>query len=200
MPTAHAWETTASKPHLSLFALMAVAAGLGLLFQIGHFAEHAFQFVVWLLGDWSNICGRDTPWMSPWVTNLVNTVGIYLFPAAEAKRQMMMGMEILHLIGNSIFLTSLAALYYCLRSKWVRWALIIEGFHLYEHLMLTTSTYFLDKPIGLSTLFGGAAMLDGPEFAVGYRVTWHFVMNLLPMPFAMVAIMQELRRRGLVRA
>jgi hypothetical protein len=200
MSTAHAWERPAFQPNWSLFTLMAAAAGLGLLFQIGHFAEHAFQFVVWLLGDWSNICGRDTPWMSPWVTGLVNTVGTYLFPAAEAKRQMMMGMEILHLIGNSIFLTSLAALYYCLRSKWVRWALIIEGFHLYEHLMLTTSAYFIGKPIGLSTLFGGAPMLGSPEFAVGYRVTWHFAMNLLPMPFAMVAIMQMTRSRGVVSA
>src|SRR5262245_32487611 len=53
----------------------AVTAGLCLLFQIGHFAEHAFQFGVWILGDMSNICGRDTPWMSPWATKLVEGIG-----------------------------------------------------------------------------------------------------------------------------
>ena len=30
----------------------------GLLFQVGHFFEHAFQWVVWLLGNYSEICGR----------------------------------------------------------------------------------------------------------------------------------------------
>ena len=107
-------------------------AALGLLFQIGHFAEHAIQFTVWLLGDLSNICGRDTPWMSLWATELVRNIGLWLFPTAGAGRRMMLGMETLHLIGNSIFLTSLACLYYCVRSKWVKWALLVETFHLYE--------------------------------------------------------------------
>jgi hypothetical protein len=149
------------------------------------------QFGVWLLGDLSNICGRDTPWMSPWVTEMVQRAGVMLFPDVPAKRQMMMGMEILHLIGNGIFLTSLGCLYYCKRSRWIRWALYVEGFHLYEHLMLTLSAYFVGKPIGLSTLFGGSSVIGSTEFAVGYRVTWHFAMNLLPMPFAMIGLMER---------
>jgi hypothetical protein len=173
--------------------LLATVASLGLAFQVGHFAEHAFQFGVWILGDLSSICGRDTPWMSPWVTEFVRYVGGF-FPAANAPRQMMLGMEVLHLIGNSIFLTSLACLYYCVRSKWVRWAIYIETFHLYEHISLTATAYFIGKPIGMSTLFGGVSGLDR-EAAVGVRVSWHFVMNLLPMPFAMVGLMQHLRDR-----
>jgi hypothetical protein len=101
----------------------------------------------------------------------------------------MLGLEVLHLIGNSIFLATLGLLYYLTRNKWVRWGLYIEGFHLYEHIMLTSTAFFVGKPIGLSTLFG-AAGLGSKEFAVGVRVTWHFVMNLLPMPFAMIGLME----------
>jgi hypothetical protein len=180
---------------LTIFGMMvATAAGLGLIFQIGHFAEHAFQFAVWVLGDLSNICGRNTPWMSPWANDLVQQIGA-VFTSADAQRRMMLGMEVLHLIGNSIFLVGLASLYYCVRSKWVRWALNIETFHLYEHISLTATAYFLGKPIGMSTLFGAVNVIGEREFAVGCRVTWHFVMNLLPMPFAMVGLMEYLRER-----
>jgi hypothetical protein len=184
-------RTRAGEPFF-LRSLGAVAA-LGLLFQIGHFAEHAFQFAVWVLGDLSNICGRDTPWMSPWANELVRQIGLLLLPAEDAARRMMLGMEVLHLTGNSIFLGSLACLYYCLRSKWVRWALLIEAFHLYEHIMLTATAYFVGKPIGMSTLFGGVNVSGSREFAVGWRVTWHFAMNLLPMPFAMTGLMAHWR-------
>ena len=51
------------------------AAALGLLFQVGHFFEHAFQFVVWCLGDLSQICGRNTPWISAWASDLVRQIG-----------------------------------------------------------------------------------------------------------------------------
>lgn len=186
------------RPWLSLGTAAATVAALGLLFQVGHFAEHAIQFGVWVLGDLSNICGRDTPWMSPWVHAVVARAGQLLVPAADAPRQMMLGMEVLHLIGNSIFLASLAALYYCLPSKWVRWAIYIETFHLYEHVMLTATACFLGKPIGMSTLFGGAGVIGDREFAVGCRVTWHFVMNFLPMPFAMIGLMQYWRHKTAV--
>lgn len=176
---------------------MGAVAALALLFQVGHFAEHAFQFAVWILGDLSNICGRDTPWMSPWVTELVRQAGMLLFPTSDAARRMMLGMEALHLVGNSIFLAGLVSLFYCVPSKWVRWALYIEAFHLYEHIMLTATAYFTGKPIGLSTLFGGVGVLGDREFAVGCRVTWHFAMNLLPMPFAMAGVMDYLRRKSL---
>jgi hypothetical protein len=36
---------------LNLRLVLWTVAVLGLLFQVGHFFEHAFQFVVWLLGD-----------------------------------------------------------------------------------------------------------------------------------------------------
>jgi hypothetical protein len=193
MASEQVFDAPASGPRLDFATVLAVVAGVGLAFQVGHFAEHAAQFAVWILGDMSGICGRDTPWMSPWVTEMVRRAGTSLFPTADPRRQMMMGMEVLHLIGNGIFLISLGCLYYCVRSKWIRWALYIEGFHLYEHLMLTLTAYFVGKPIGLSTLFGGSDVIGSREFAVGYRVTWHFAMNLLPMPFAMIGLMEHMR-------
>jgi len=68
----------ASSPTLNLTTILGGVAALELAFQIGHFAEHAFQFAVWVLGDLSNICGRDTPWMSPWANELVGRIGFAL--------------------------------------------------------------------------------------------------------------------------
>jgi hypothetical protein len=196
MVAEHLFDTAATRLKLDLATVLAAIAGAGLAFQVGNFAEHAMQFGVWTLGDRSGICGRDTPWMSPWVTEMVRRAGTILIATDSPQRQMMLGMETLHLMGNSIFLTSLGCLFYCIRSKWIRWALYIEGFHLYEHLFLTLTAYFIGKPIGLSTLFGGSDIIGSREFAVGYRVTWHFAMNLLPMPFAMVGMMEQMRRNA----
>lgn len=181
-------------PFSHLMGVAAIVATSGLAFQIGHFAEHAAQFAIWLLGDFSNICGRDTPWMSPWAMTLVEKLGLLVASTAPPPRQMMLGMEVLHLIGNSIFLTGLLSLYFVIPSKWVRWAIYIETFHLYEHILLTATAFFVGKPIGMSTLFGATSLIDSREFAVGVRVSWHFAMNLLPMPFAMMGILEVYRR------
>ncbi len=185
-----------AQPHRfsHLMSAAGIAALLGLAFQVGHFAEHALQFVIWLLGDLSNICGRNTAWMSPWVMALVEQLGLVVAPTAPSARQAMLGMEILHLIGNSIFLAGLICLYLVIPSKWVRWAVYVETFHLYEHILLTSTAFFVGKPIGMSTLFGATSLIDSREFAVGFRVSWHFAMNLLPMPFAMMGIWEF--RRG----
>jgi hypothetical protein len=78
----------------------------------------------------------------------------------------------------------------------VRWAIYIEAFHLDEHIMLTATACFVGKPIGMSTLFGGVSAIGDSEFAVGCSVTWHFVMNLLPMPFAMTGLMEYWRQKA----
>ncbi len=182
----------ATSDHTRIYTILALTAGLGILFQIGHFVEHTVQFLVWCTGkiDWvvSMFCGRESPFMSAPVAGLVFQIGMFLFPSADILRQTMMGVEILHLIGNSIFLVSIGALYLLVPTKWTRWAFYIEGGHLCEHILLTITAYYIGKPIGLSTLFGNAPGLLGKEYAVGYRVTWHFAMNLLPLPFVMMAL------------
>jgi hypothetical protein len=180
--------------------ILKILVGMGLAFQIGHFLEHAVQFAVWSGGksQWvaANFCGRDTPYMSRPVTEMVELLGAYLFPTATVARQMMMGIEILHLIGNCIFLATIAGVYYFIPVKLVRYALYIEGAHMCEHIALTLSAYYLGKPIGLSTMFGQASLWWGQELAVGWRVSWHFVMNLLPLPFVMMAMMRHFAPRA----
>jgi hypothetical protein len=176
-------------------ALSAVV-GLGMAFQVGHFAEHAVQFSVWLTGKYQwvvdNFCGRDTPFMSGPVTDLVQYIGgLCAGAGAPAARKGLLGVELLHLIGNSIFLATIFGAHYLWRSKWTRWALYVEGFHLCEHLALTLTAFYVGKPIGLSTAFGQAGLWWGKEAAVGYRVSWHFAMNLLPMPLVMVGMMEH---------
>lgn len=168
--------------------VLMVAALFGITFQVGHFIEHVVQFGVWLFNDHSK------PYMSPWVMWMTNELGQSLFPQAIAQRQMMMGMEILHLIGNSIFLATIGCLFCCVPDKLIKLALIVEAAHLYEHLTLVLTALYRHEPLGMSNLFGGAMVIGGREFAVGYRVTWHFVMNLVPTALIMMSIMRRMRK------
>jgi hypothetical protein len=149
----------------TLINMLAMCVGLGLAFQVGHFIEHAVQFAVWLAGqyEWvaTTFCGRDVPYMSPPVTAAVRYAGALLFPAADAPRQMVLGMELLHLIGNSLFLATIAGAFYLMPSKWIRYALYLEGGLLCEHLALFLTAYFIGKPMGISTLFGQAPYYFG---------------------------------------
>ena len=178
-----------------LVTLLGIGVGLGMAFQVGHFVEHTVQFAVWVSGTYAWVaaafCGRDTPFMSAPLTQMVRFAGAWLFPNAAPARQMMLGMELLHLCGNCIFLATIAGAAYFCPSKWVRYALYIEGGHLIEHLALSLTAYIVGQPIGISTLFGQSAYWFGTEGAVGYRVTWHFAMNLLPMPFVMFGMIRD---------
>jgi hypothetical protein len=179
----------------AFITILAALVGLGLAFQTGHFIEHAVQFGVWIGGqfDWvaATFCGRDLPYMSPPVTAMVRAAGAWMLPQADAARQMMVSMEVLHLVGNFIFLTTIAGAHFLMPSKWTRWALYIEGAHLCEHLALTLTAIYIGRPIGISTLFGEAPYYLGKSGAVGYRVTWHFALNLLPMPFVMIGMLKH---------
>jgi hypothetical protein len=192
--------TDATERRNALINMLAMCVGLGLAFQVGHFIEHAVQFAVWITGryEWvaATFCGRDTPYMSRPVTAMVRYAGAVLFPDADAPRQMVLGMELLHLIGNSLFLATIAGAFYLMPSKWIRYAFYIEGGHLCEHAALFLTAYFIGKPIGISTLFGQAPYYFGKSGAVGYRVSWHFAMNLLPMPLVMIGMMKH---RAMVR-
>ncbi len=177
--------------------MFAIAVILGLIFQVGHFAEHVTQFYMWLVRD------RTAPYMSP----VANSLSCFLgnaFVRGEAmcgrtqiptNRQMMVGMEILHLIGNGIFLATIAGLYRFYRHRFVRYALYVEGFHLCEHLMLTASVVCLGYPVGFSTLFGTAGTVMAHNAMVGYRVGWHFIMNLIPSGLIMAMLMRTKERR-----
>lgn len=172
---------------------------VGVCFQIFHFIEHLVQFGVWVGGK------HDQPYMSPIAMHFSHHLGELIVPSCTCPpkpdgviqicpNQMMIGMELLHLIGNGIFLATIAGIFYFMPTRWVKYAFMIELFHLYEHIMLTSSVLAIKQPIGLSTLFGGAEALGGHEFAVGYRVSWHFVMNLIPSTMIMIAYMRRKRK------
>ncbi len=165
--------------------VLLITVALGITFQIGHFVEHAVQFGMWLFSN------KSVAWMSPWAMWLVHQIGHITVPQATHARQMAVGMELLHLIGNSIFLATLGGMYTISPRRCIRWALYVEGFHLCEHIMLTLSILLLGKAMGLSTLFGYSSMLWGPEGAVGYRVFWHFALNLVPSVMVMGIFMRN---------
>ena len=91
---------------------LALVAVLGIAFQIGHFIEHAAQFAAWLFGN------RQAPWMSGAAMWLTDNLAHLFLPMPEIctdkpafhARQMMIGMELLHLVGNSIFLVTIGSL------------------------------------------------------------------------------------------
>lgn len=138
----------------SIFVLTAVVM-LGMAFQAGHFVEHATQFGMWLIGN------RSRPWMSgpgSWlVSDLASFFG-YMAPgicgnaANPASYQNVVGLELLHLVGNLIFLVTLGAMCTLYRRQWMFWAFYVETFHLVEHVMLTTTAIAYGTPIGMSTL------------------------------------------------
>lgn len=161
--------------------ILLTAAILGTLFQIGHFTEHAIQAHEWLFTD------RTQPWMS----------GLAMLLTTLISSNMAKGMEVLHLGGNLVFL---ATLWLWMELKpgnvWFRRGFIVEAFHLTEHIALTATVFLYGHAVGWSTGFGFAPALLGHDGAVGYRVLWHFGMNLVPsvlMLWGMVSPKPDIR-------
>lgn len=162
-----------------LLLINLVIVVLCLAFQIVHFGEHTYQTSVWLAGE------REKPQMTALGMWAMHEVGMMFFPDEPFLRQSKLGLEVLHLVGNGIFLIGIIALYSFIRVKSVLWAMIIEGFHLYEHVSLTVSALALNKSIGMSTLFG--LPIGGLE-QVALRVWWHFIFNAIPTALVVIAI------------
>lgn len=149
-------------------------AVLGTFFQLGHFFEHALQAHHWLF------INRSYAWMS----DLACWLSLHMGP------NMTSGMEVLHLTGNLIFLVTLAAWYQLRPNIWMGRALAVEAFHLSEHISLTVTVFLYGKAAGWSTLFGFAGNVLGHDGAVGFRVLWHFGMNLVPTVLMLWAMQQ----------
>jgi hypothetical protein len=166
---------------------------LGVIGQIGHFQEHVAQTAYWV--------GHSTaqPWMTPWGNGLSRGFG---------RVDMMkpsLGMEILHLVGNLIFLAGFAGVTVITRRaltskarKWGKMGVWMQGIHGLEHLSLTLSIWFgASRAIGLSTWFG--ILPPGPGLWT-YRVWWHFIANLIGTMIFAVALYHLWRERAEIRA
>jgi hypothetical protein len=145
---------------------------VGLAGQLGHVQEHVAQVGYWVQNP-------DSPgWMTPWGMGLARGLG-QVDPTKPA-----LGMEILHLVGNLIFLAGLVAVMLITRRasttrarRWARMGTWMQSIHGLEHLSLTLSVALgAPRAVGLSTWFG--TMHPGPGLWT-YRVWWHFVANVL---------------------
>ena len=162
-----------------------VAAG-ALAFQAVHVVEHLAQFGYWIAHP------GEAPWLTPWAAHGRDALAV----GGEA-----LGNELLHLIGNLIFLGGLLALVILCRRTGksasdfpnLRIATVVQGFHVAEHVALTTTSFVLGKSIGLSTLLG---LVDGPMMT-SYRVWFHFVVNLIATWYAGRAL-AEMNAGGLI--
>lgn len=161
-----------------------------LAFQVVHTVEHLIQAGYWIRFP------NNNPWLSPWAD--AATRG--LAAIADSAARVQTGTELLHLAGNAIFLIGLVGMFISLRDAGARgkqmwgatWALILEGIHFAEHISLTMTWYTLGKPYGISVLFGWGYDLP-PPWPPAIRIWWHFVFNLFPMIFALVALREMYR-------
>lgn len=141
---------------------------LTLAFQLFHFIEHVAQLAYWL--------GNPTkaPFLTPWATAGRDILAVDGTAGG--------GNEILHLVGNLIFLAGIVALALIARYSgrklteipYLREAMALQGIHVAEHVLLTLSYLTLGSALGFTTLFGAA---EG-AFGSSLRVWAHFLLNL----------------------
>lgn len=146
--------------------VMIVVAAAGLLFQIIHVLEHAAQTAAWMAHP------NQPPWLTPWAA----TGRDWLAHGGDIA----LGNELLHLVGNLVFLAGLAALagivarFGAHRPRALTAALWIQGLHLAEHAALTASTAIAGTAVGVTTALG--QLPPGPGLWT-LRVIAHFTIN-----------------------
>jgi len=166
---------------------------IGVAGQIGHLQEHVAQAGYWI--GHSN----SAPWMTPWGTGLAKGLG------QVDKTKPSLGMEILHLTGNFIFLAGLTAVMVISRRLktsrtywWGKMGVWMQGIHGLEHLALTLSIAFGAKQaIGFSTWFG---QLDPGPGLWTYRIWWHFLANVMGSVIFSMAVVRLWQERAQIQA
>lgn len=155
------------------FMLSAVAAG-GVAFQIFHVAEHGLQLGYWVANT------NEKPWLTPWAESGRDGLGYWCQILPGEGSDVARGAEMLHVVGNGIFMVAVIAMVALARTTTTRTTPLrglvwFQGFHLVEHITLTVTLFVNGTPWGASTLFGS---LSGTELS-SHRVWWHFTVNAL---------------------
>ncbi|WP_238421041.1 DUF6008 family protein [Streptomyces taklimakanensis] len=167
---------------------------VGAVGQLGHFQEHVAQAGYWVLHP------NSPAWMTPWGDSMARGLGRIDMTKPS------LGMEILHLAGNFIFLAGLVGIMqitrrsarYLKSRKCARMGVWMQGIHGLEHAVLTVSVALgADRAVGLSTWFG--TIEPGPALTT-YRVWWHFVANLVGTSILVLSLYHLWRERRSVRA
>lgn len=154
------------------------SAVAGIVFQVVHFIEHGAQLGYWFLHP------TAAPWLTPWAV----TGRDLLSPGGNAG----LGNELLHLVGNGLFLVGLIGLCVLVERgggrladiRSLKVAVAIQGFHVAEHLLLTASFAATGTALGFSTGFG---VLSGVALST-FRVWFHFLINLAATVYAVKAL------------
>ena len=162
-------------------AMQAIAAG-GLTFQVIHVLEHVLQLSFWALEPTSK------PWLSSWAAGTADGLQYFCSLLPAAGEEPSIGVEMLHLTGNVVFLGALTAWQVAMRSeqRTIRTLGIAEKvqlFHVAEHVVLVGSLLAFGKALGLSTAFGA---VDGTAL-VALRVWFHFSINAVATTYALRA-------------
>lgn len=177
---------TALKMRPGAWRVVRDIAVFALVFQVVHFVEHVAQLGYWISHP------TEAPWLTPWAITGRNWLIVDGTPAS--------GNELLHLVGNLIFLVGLVALVVLAgrgargeKIPFLRAAFWVQTAHVFEHLLLTGTYLAFGTAAGATTLFGAA---QGP-FGAGLRVWTHFLLNLVGTYLAVRALV-EMQKRGLL--
>lgn len=164
-------------------AYLAVAAGFGL--QTFHTFEHVIQVVFWGRNPWA------PGYMSPVAKKAAAGLESIAASAMGWTGRSTLGMELLHLVGNTLFLLGIAALLigkpFASKRHGAILAFSFEGLHLVEHIILTTTTVAGYPAWGNSTLFN---TISGSQLS-SHRIWWHFVMNVAALILFAFALFSE---------
>jgi hypothetical protein len=166
---------------------------IGVIGQIGHLQEHVAQAGYWIVHP------EAPAWMTPWGSGLA--MGFQMIDPGRPT----LGMEILHFLGNLIFLAGMVAIMVITTRaratkarRWAKMGVWMQGIHGLEHLSLMLSVWLGAKQaIGLSTWFG---LLDPGPGASTYRVWWHFFANVIGSVIFAIALYHLWQERRVVKA
>lgn len=183
-----AW-TWRSRPDQRLAVAAIVAVG-GLGFQVFHLVEHLVQAVVWIGSP------DQPPFLTPWAIAGRDLLAV----TGNTPRDVALGTELLHLVGNLIFLAGLVALAVLARRRSSRGgssrvrglsvALFVQLGHVVEHVILTASTALVGTAVGITTAFGA---LEPGQTLWTLRVLAHFALNAAATWAALIAVRSFLR-------
>ena len=172
-------------------ALSKVVVG-ALGFQVFHFLEHGLQLGYWFFNT------KQKPWLTPWAQTGVDGLAFWcqIWPGSGGAEQR--GAELLHLVGNTIFLVGVLALFVLARETGTRnrsaqGAVLFQGLHFLEHSLLTATVFATGTGWGASTMFG---RWSGSELS-SHRVWWHFTVNGIATAIALSALVAVMRSGGL---
>ncbi len=173
---------------------LAVVALVAYVAQVIHALEHGIQLAYWVANP------TEAPYLTPWAAQ-----GAAAAATATASGSAV-GLELLHLGGNAVFFVGIVAVSVLLGRRgvsptatpWTRRALLVQGVHVTEHLVLVVTAAASGSAIGVSTLFG---LLEGPTLAGppawGFRVVLHFAINAVATHAALLSL-REVRSAGLL--